>query len=89
MATKRVTRTTPLRPVDSAADTVPLAAIEITWYLNRHFIGEQDPHAVKITGTHLGQVLAWLVQTRPGVMRPKAETSDDEIWTRGEVGFDL
>ena len=72
---------------ESPAQGIPLSDVTITCYRPSHFVGEEGLTAVTITGQQLGQVLAWLARTRPGLIGKDAATA--ELWSPSDVAMDL
>ena len=72
---------------ESPAQPIPLSDVTITCYRPSFFVGEEGPTAVTITGQQLGQVLAWLARTRPGLIGN--DPSSKDLWSRDDVAMDL
>jgi hypothetical protein len=67
--------------------SIPLSDVTITCYRPSHFVGEEGPQAIAVTGRQLGQVLAWLARTRPGLIGN--DPARDDMWTPDDVAMDL
>jgi hypothetical protein len=79
------TKVTPARPKTQApADAIPLDGVTITCYPQFHFGSGEKQEPRRITGRQLGQVLAWLAQTRPAILG-----NAGDLWTSTEVGLKL
>jgi hypothetical protein len=75
------------RAVSPAQQAIPLSDVTITCYRHPHFVGEEGRVPVEISGRQLGQVLAWLLQTRPGVIGKGHE--DTDVWESVDVALNL
>jgi hypothetical protein len=73
--------------VASPAQAIPLSDVTITCYRHPHFVGEEGRVPVEISGRQLGQVLAWVLQARPGVFGKGNE--DTDVWEGADVALDL
>lgn len=71
--------------VGSPAQAISLDDVTITCYRQPHFISEDGEQPITIPGRQLGQVLAWLAQTRPGILGK----ATDDLFHPGEVGLKL
>jgi hypothetical protein len=80
----------PPAPQESAGRTVPLDDVRIIWSRPRHYWGEPDEVKLEIPGAQLGQILAWLSVTKPGLLGKADKTGKpEELWPRGEVALEL
>ena len=72
---------------ESPDQTIPLSDVTITCYRDPHFHGENEKELVPITipGQQLGQILAWLLQVRPGIVNGSA----GDLWSPEDVAFEL
>jgi hypothetical protein len=73
--------------VQADPPSIPLDDVTITCYRSAHFVGEEGEQPVTITGRQLGQVLAWLAQTRPGLIGPDAAL--EELWSPSSIALNL
>ena len=64
----------PLTPTLQAGESAPLDDVEITWTRPPRFAGEQGDQKVRISGSSLGAVLAWMARVRPGDPTHLADT---------------
>ena len=69
-------------PANSSAQAIPLRDVTITLYRPPHYMGEEGKQPVTITGRQLGQLLAWLLKTRPGI-----GASHDPLWTADDLAL--
>lgn len=69
---------------------IPLSDVTITCYRQPHFFGEEGETPITITGRQLGQIVAWLAQTRPGCLpAPHNKVSDENLWDPDGVALDV
>jgi hypothetical protein len=85
MSKPKVAPATPREQAPRAADAIPLSEITITCYRQPHFAGEEGQQPITIPGKQLGQILAWLAQTRPGLLGKP----DKDLWDPVDVALDL
>jgi hypothetical protein len=67
---------------------VPLAGITITWPPLHDYEGE-SAQPVTLTGRALGQILAWMARTSPGMLAAAVKDPDTDIWGSEYVFLEL
>jgi hypothetical protein len=75
----------PPGPQESAARTIPLSDITITWPPPRDFEGEPEK-PITLSGKQLGQLVAWLARTAPGRLQPYMA---NRVWQENAVYLTL
>jgi hypothetical protein len=75
----------------SPAHTVPLSDVTITMDRRGNFGSGKDHQAITVTGRQLGQVLAWIAQTRPGCIGgpDSPDPAADNLWPSDDIALKL
>ena len=70
---------------ESDAQVIPLSDVTITGYRQAYFVSGEEQAPFTVSGRQLGQIMAWLVKTRPGWNM----ATDDDLWPALDIAIDL